>query len=286
MDDFAERAKASLENLSAELWFPELTPGLTARQWAKLGREIGLTPKNYGTARVMAKSISAPLEIVTSLNVRETNVGAISIEVLPEEFAVHYKEVGVRFYSSEGTLNTTVLACLEDAVAMLSQVPSLMKTVFSLVRSLHVIEPKDTDHDVSFSEPHIPFSIFVSVFEERVPSDALRVAEAIVHEAMHLQLTLIERIVPLVALKGAKYYSPWRQEYRDAQGLLHGLYVFRVIAHFLSNLRASGSLDTDYTLIRAKSIFEDIKKTQSFSQCTELTPIGSVFVNRLLQRSL
>src|SRR5207249_726495 len=99
----------------------------------------------------------------------------------------------------------------------LKRVPTLLPTVLSLVRALHLVIPDDDDIDVSFSEPNLPFSVFVSVPHRGARTDALRVAEAIVHEAMHLHLTLIERVVPLVRSSGRRFFSPWRGEYRTAQ---------------------------------------------------------------------
>ena len=62
--------------------------------------------------------------------------------------------------------------------------------------------------------------------------------EAILHEAMHLQLSLIERYIPLIESTGETklYYSPWRNEARPARGVLHGLFVFRAIYEFFSIL--------------------------------------------------
>jgi hypothetical protein len=49
---------------------------------------------------------------------------------------------------------------------------------------------------IRYSSPAIPFSIFVSVPPADERNVVARLAEAIIHEAMHLQLTLIEAIVP------------------------------------------------------------------------------------------
>jgi HEXXH motif-containing protein len=55
------------------------------------------------------------------------------------------------------------------------------------------------------------------------------VAESLIHESMHLQLTLVDSIEPLAVDDRANGYSPWKEELRPVTGLLQGLYVFAVI---------------------------------------------------------
>jgi len=157
-----------------------------------------------------------------------------------------------------------------------------METVATLVRSLHVIKPDDEDHDVSFSEPHVPFSIFVSVPERRIANDALRVAEAIVHEAMHLQLTLIQPYLRFLNPDRGRYFSPWRGELRTASGMMHGMYVFSVIERFLEEARLQSDAErVDHALHRRIEIKNQLGQLQSFQYSEELTEIGAGFVRRL-----
>jgi len=280
MDEFAERVAASLEGPTAEPWFPGLTADLTARQWCTLNSEIGLTPANYGTARLMTRSLSAPRNIVASLNIPETE-DQITIEALPIEATLYEKE-GVSLYSSKEILSSSILDCLKDAVAIVSQVSSLMRPIAVLVRSLHVIKPRDDDYDVSFSEPHIPFSIFVSVPKQRTHNDALRVAEAIVHEAMHLQLTLIEQTVSLVVTSSKEFFSPWKGEYRTIRGVLHAVYVFRVIDQFLKAIQDVHPEELSYIKSRRDEIALQFKAIQNFEECSDLTPIGGTLAKTLI----
>jgi HEXXH motif-containing protein len=284
MDELAERIKASLENANGEPWFPELTADLAVRGWERLRHDIGLTQDSYSTDRVLSRSVSTPREIITSLQTHpstSSTPSTIAIEALSPDSAIKYQEQGVSFYSAEVILHSTILSCLEDALVIINRVPSLMKTVASLVSSLHLIKPEDADYDVSFSEPRVPFSIFVSVPQERLANDALRVAEAIVHEAMHLQLTLIEGSQLLVSGKNNQYFSPWRREHRNAQGLLHGLYVFWVIAEFLEGVVVSDHSRNDYVSSRRSDIAAERNQILSFSDSSELTYLGSRFVRRM-----
>jgi HEXXH motif-containing protein len=287
MDDLVERIRAAIEDRNGDPWFPELTHDLAALEWDSLQRDVGLTPESYGTERVLSRSISAPRDIITSLKTSpSSDAPTILVESAQQEWADSYRKTGVCFYPTDELLDTTILSCFHDALAIINQVPSLTATVASLVRSLHVIKPKDMDHDVSFSEPHVPFSIFISAPERRIANDALRVAEAIVHEAMHLQLTIIERMVPLAESGDSQYFSPWRGGNRTAGGVLHALYVFVVIDYFMARLR-SQPLETTESLNhiarRRKEILSQVLEVESFRGCSALTRSGELFVDDLFR---
>ncbi|MEK6334276.1 MAG: HEXXH motif-containing putative peptide modification protein [Acidobacteriota bacterium] len=278
MDDLAERIKGAIENPNGELWFPDLTADLAARAWESLHHDIGLTPDSYGTERVLSRSHSASREVITSLKTCPSicaTAPTISIEALTPECAVQYKKQGVTFYTPDEIFHTSVLSCIEEALAIINQVPSLMRTVAALVRTLHIIKPEKIDYDVSFSEPQVPFSIFVSVPEKRIPNDALRVAEAMVHEAMHLQLTLIEKTVALAVASSTEIFSPWRGEYRTVNGVLHGLYVFRVIQQFLRAVREPFADNVAHIESRCIEISSQMRSVRGFEGCSDLTRIGA-----------
>jgi hypothetical protein len=290
MDELAEKIRGSIENRSGDPWFPELTIDLAARAWERLRRDIGLTPETYGTERVLSHSRSGPRKIIGSVALPPLCEAAtsISIEGLSDESAAKYHKEGVSFYAPDEIFSTTVLPCLEDALLIVNQVPSLMRTVTALVRSLHVIAPEDADYDVSFSEPDVPFSIFVSVPRKPTANDALRVAEAIVHEAMHLQLTQIECVSHLVSSADGRYFSPWRGEHRNAGAVLHGLYVFYVIHRFLDRLASIGSGPENwlqYRRRRQREIANQIDAIRSLQDGPELTAAGLTLVRRCLQDS-
>jgi hypothetical protein len=286
MDDLAARIKASLGNRNGDPWYPELTDDLAAKAWYSLHRNIGLTPDSYGTERVLSHSISAPRIIIASLSTSPlAEAPTIALESITQKWALNYQEKGVSFHSRAEILNTSILACIEDALAIINQVPSLMRTVSTLVRSLHLIKPEDIDYDLSFSEPHVPFSIFVSVPEERTKNDALRVAEAIVHEAMHLQLTLIENVGCLVNSADSRYFSPWRGEHRKGGSILHGIYVFYVIHSFLGRLASISSVPVwlRHIKLRRREIRTQLDGMHTFQNCAELTAAGSILVRRCVE---
>ena len=177
----------------------------------------------------------------------------------------------------------TVAHQLEEALSFLDLVPTLWPTVFTLIRSLHIIVPNGDETDVSFSDPTVPFSAFVSVPRIWSGVAPLRVAEAVVHEAMHLQLTLLERVVPLVLPQRIMYYSPWRDEERNSEGILQALYVFGVIRSFLKALPVlePGPVNA-HVANRVAQINHQIGEAQDFQKCEELTPQGASLAARLL----
>jgi HEXXH motif-containing protein len=134
----------------------------------------------------------------------------------------------------------------------------------------------------------VPFSIFVSLPLAGARHGALRLAEAVLHETMHLQLSLIERIAPAIRSNDAQLYSPWLQTMRPVQSILHGLYVFAVIdaAHGELANRRRQSLTPDEVLYfagRRKDIEQAILQVSAVRESTELTPFGQALVTRLLR---
>jgi HEXXH motif-containing protein len=288
MPDLVGRVTAALRDTSDSPWFPGLATELADRGWEDLYHDTGLTPSEYGTERVLARDRNAPRHIVSvipaALICRDSAQG-FQIELLGGDTARRYKESGVKFYSEDEINRERMTERVVEAVTILKSIPTLLTAVAELVRSIHLIDAGEDDYDVSFSEPHVPFSIFVSVPKASSIINALRLAEAIVHEAMHLQLTLIEQTLPLVIESGLQYLSPWRQEFRASSGMLHALYVFRVIDAFLLRLldRESSVEDSfNYIRDRRNQIARQIYEIIPFRQCPDLTPLGTTFVSRLL----
>lgn len=288
MDKLEERIRASLENPHGEPWFPELTADLALRAWDNLYRDTGLTPESYGTERVLSRNISASRQIIASLKTGPPTCATslpISIEALTPKTLIKCRDQGAKFYSQQEFSSSALLSCLKDALGIINEVPSLLKTVCTLVRSLHVIKPEDANYDMSFSEPRVPFSVFVSVPEKRIANDAMRVAEAIVHEAMHLQLTLIEKSIALSVVSPGEFFSPWKEEYRTAQGVLHGLYVFCVVDRFLRSLSAKpgrSAFKSRYVIGRQNQIALQVSAIRDFQECKDLTRVGAAFASQLI----
>lgn len=282
-NELAETVKLSFEDVSLPLWFPNLTPHLAEIGWQSLKNEFGLTPSNYATVRVLTGKIDTSLSVFP----RKDKFGNIPflVELLPKELTANYSDSQIEFYNAEELTKLPVLDCIAEAIDLIKLVPSLSESIFTLVKSVHLIKLEDDNYDVSFSEPNIPFSIFISVPKNRIKADSLRVAEAIVHEAMHLQLTLVEKLVPLIKANKQKFYSPWKDEYRDSTGILHALYVFRVIESFYKQLKVTQCLsiaDLIFVENRLKNILEKVKTINDFTGSSDLTNEGVNLTNALL----
>ncbi len=202
--------------------------------------------------------------------------------MLPADIARQFVGNDVQFLEAHKVVGT-VAAQLEEALNLLNLVPTVWPTVCMLVRSLHIIDPGGDETDVSFSDPTVPFSVFVSVPRVWSEEAALRVAEAILHEAMHLHLTLVDRVIPLVVPQQLMYYSPWRDEERDSEGMLQALYVFGVIRSFLRLIPVRRiSTVNDYMVDRIAQINLQIEQAQDFRGCDELTPDGAALASWLI----
>jgi HEXXH motif-containing protein len=103
----------------------------------------------------------------------------------------------------------------------------------------------------------------------------LRLAEAVVHEAMHLNLTNLEGFEPLVASE-AWIHSPWKSEPRPALGVLHGVYVFACIHRFFRHLCRFPLEDAQERYIKGRfvNIESEIASIDQEVLFRSLTPVG------------
>lgn len=287
-NDLATRIQKALRDTSAPPWVPAFTAELADTAWCKLADDLGLTRASYGTTRVLRREPRGARQVVAVIGVPlqdGASPDVIAVELLPEDLAERCGGREVRFFMADEVPGTHVSSRVEEALEILGGVPTLLPTVCSLVRALHLIDPMDDEVDISFSEPDLPFSAFVSVPGPSAVAGGLRVAEALLHEAMHLQLTLAEAVVPLVMPSGRTFFSPWRNEYRTAQGVLHALYVFRVIDTFLDAARFEGAALAPlrrHADERRATIARQMCEIRDFRECADLTADGAAFVDRLL----
>lgn len=253
---------------------------LVRRRWDEL-RDAGIEPDNYGTAAVLDLSGGSPPATVASVAL----AGALGKVAVVQRFAAmprRYVDLGL----VEATIPfSRVVAALTGAVRLLSPVPWAARATAALVRSIHVLETDGAAYDVSYSDPDVPFSIFVGVHPQPVPRESLRMAEAVLHEAMHLLLSLVEDVVPLVAGSGNLIHSPWQGRSRPAQGILHGLFVFASVRAFMSSpllieqLRAE---EINHAAERVRLIEEEMRAIADVKESNDLTDDGRDFAAALL----
>ena len=168
---------------------------------------------------------------------------------------------------------------------LVAAAPSLRAAVAAYLRCVHVLQPPGADVDVSYSDPDVPFSVFVSIPGPGRHA-ALRLAESLVHECMHLHLTLIEAVLPLVDDVRASTFSPWMRRPRPLRGVLHGLYVFSAIDAFLRVLESGGLLGPDqaaFAARRRRQIAGEIAQVDHGAIAAGSTGDGKMLVERLLR---
>ena len=202
------------------------------------------------------------------------------IEKLPASTRVRYENRGLTFSES---MSAADVAAVRSALSLVALLPSLQETISAYLRVLHILKAPGSDFDVSHSDPEVPFSVFMSI-PPSCPEAALRLAESIVHECMHLQLTMIEAVAPLVRNNNVKAYSPWTQTPRSLGGILHGLYVVSVIYIWLLSLNAKSAMEEKkFVFQRMKNIEWEMRQVAWLAVSDGLTDIGKAFIRRVLR---
>lgn len=232
--------------------------------------------EGYSTSHWLAQVPPVKVWHVAAQGVVALNLAVELLAALP---AQQLSSKGAPF-ADKVTIEVQSLNGLARALNVLQQVPSLAAAVGVLAKSVHILEASEPGFDVSFSDPSIPFSVFLSISEGRFAD--LRTAEALVHETMHLQLSLIERLVPLAKVNQGLHYSPWKLSQRPVAGLMHALYVFRVIDQWLSHLPKTSEETKDYAEKRRKEIGEEIEQLAPASFVDHLTVDGQQLLSHLL----
>ena len=275
---------STIESPSSSLWFPTLTKQLVSDGWKTIYQKYGIQESNYSTETMLHGHIGDLITATACLSPTTKPLQSISIYPMPEEIVAMYSYSGSKPYSFEMLKKSTVLQCLQESLDILVAIPTVYETVSHLVACLHILQPKDDDFDISYSLPNIPFSIFVSVPSKRMENDVLRVAEAILHEAMHLQLTLIEQCVPMIIETDKSYFSPWKNEQRHPRGVLHAIYVFCVIKQFFELLIKQDISTSAIQFLneRCNVISNQLTEINDFINYPYFTEAGQTLANRLL----
>lgn len=266
------------------IWDENVTQTLVDDRWQILAQSGQWTPRNYNTAGYFLEDSSvSPVKTKISSDSRDQN---IYLEAPCSNYLDDfYLKSGLHPYP-EGQINTSqIITSFQEALQLLDYVMPSYRCIHALVRSIIVLAPDNPDTDTSYSHPAIPFSIFISCSAQPSDYQEIRLLEAILHEAMHLQLSLIERYIPLIEPTGESdlHYSPWRDEARPARGVLHGLFVFRAIYEFFSILNAcpqSTSIKL-YANRRLERISHEIGSLTGFPASPALTVTGTLFAEQL-----
>jgi HEXXH motif-containing protein len=82
----------------------------------------------------------------------------------------------------------------------------------------------------SYSVEAVPRVVYCAI------DDPFELADVICHEYHHLKLFLVEESHKLLSNPQVPAIAPWRRDIRAARGVLHGLYVFFVLANVVGGL--------------------------------------------------
>lgn len=270
----------------SNLWDCETTTLLVRREWKILRTRFSWNPDNYSTAGYILNTptfVASKKPISTWANGNQIYLEAPS----PNELNSFYIENNLSPVSKDEQHLVTAVGKLDDALKILDSVPSVVDCISQLVRVIGILKASSLEEDVSYSHPEIPFSIFVSICDKPSFDASARVAESILHEAMHLRLSLIQKEVKLLASgrrDRAQCFSPWRQEERPANGVLHGIFVFRAILDFFQRLSSKdhGDQIADYSDRRIKEISSQLAQVRDFCKSPALTATGAELARQLV----
>lgn len=261
------------------LWGSGLTALLINAVWEK----TAYTADNYSTVNALFNA--------TKYNVPHERVNLCGAEtVCLEHFSVGYLS---SFYQEHdltsiphGSITTlSALTKLEMAFTTLSYAPEACTDAALLVRRIQLLHTEDDEIDVSYSHPEIPFTIFVSLCRDNSGVADLRLAESILHEAMHLKLTLIEQHLPLIVpATTSTFFSPWREEQRPVRGVLHAIFVFKAVYDFYERLKTVLTEEKclSYVSFRQSDILAEFTQVTGFPKSAGLTAYGASLAANLL----
>ncbi len=211
---------------------------------------------------------------------------AILLEGHDTRLTAFYSDHGLDILGEEGLKDIGAKDKLEAALHEVQRCNEAFDTVMKLVKAIQVIKIDDPEYDTSYTHPDVPFSIFVSVGGDTSQLSNLRVAESIIHETMHLKLTLIEGVRSLVRENASgTYFSPWRDEMRPARGVLHGIYVFTAVKDFYKKILPSivDAKAKDFVAHRVEQIETDLLMIEDFKKASDLTFCGHMLASNFTE---
>ena len=266
------------------LWETALAIELVQNKWNELRKQGLKDSSDYSTGRIWSKNFE--LGVGKRVAITET-IDPIQLEFPSFELLdSFYDEHGLEPLS-EREIESDVLCKLQGALKILQQVKPVYDCIEKLVRTIQVLRTHDADIDLSYSHPQIPFSIFLSVCTYNSITSDLRVAESILHESSHLFLSLVENCIDLIVPSStATFYSPWRDEHRPIRGVLHGIFVFKMIKDFYELLLkediASSKQKSDFIKYRVEVIHYELQLLTDFTKSEGLTHFGKELARKLL----
>lgn len=269
-------------------WTAALPATLRRTGVADLLSPCGLDFESYGTARMMAGSAKQARQIIGNIDPPGgVEAGPVLLERLPRTAGAELDATGLSLDESDDSAIADRIGVLKQAWEAVHAVwPSLSFSIGSLVRCVHLLKVSSPELDCSYSRPDLPFSVFLSVPGYGTRERIERVTEAVVHESMHLQLSLVERRIPLVETDRPETvaFSPWRGGQRSVGGVLHALHVFVVVRRLWQYVTRESPcvLDRQFAEARVRAIREEVVRTRDLVASPGLTREGRQLVRQLL----
>jgi len=201
-----------------------------------------------------------------------------------ERLTTFYREHDLHLISLNDQRKINATSQLRNAFDFLGLDNICQKSIITLTKRIHVLTQPEPEFDVSYSHPDIPFTIFVSIGDGQSENDVIRLAESILHEGMHLKLTLIEHLIPMISDNSYFFFSPWRDEERPTRGVLHGMFVFRAILDFYISIQSSIKNSEHYEFIdsRIEMIKSELNCLNGFELNKGLSANGAILARNLL----
>ena len=205
--------------------------------------------QSYSTSRCIDGSAPNVLHVIEASE--PPGDAGLMVELLPAVLTGRWRRIGLRFAAGADVDDMDFMRVLARSLDFIRMVPPLRGTVAGLCRSIHPLLAPSDDLDVSYSDPTLPCSVFVSCPHPSERHRVERLAESLMHEALHLQLSLVETVEPLIApvRHEEPVFSPWKGEGRTVQGLVHAVYVFGNLRCFW---RRATSILPDPSFARAR----------------------------------
>lgn len=264
------------------MWNTQITQRLISAFLATKASRTILCREQYSTAKFHFNDIESN---ENRYCIMHSDYGCINLEDRSPSLEGFYQENGLVLRDIRSLDLSDVVNKLQYALEMIRAVSNTFTEVACLVWAIHLLQSDNPCEDISYSHPNLPFSIFLSTCSEADPVSSLRVAESIIHEAMHLKLSLAEKVVPLVAPGDAEHFSPWRDELREAGGLLHGAFVFKSLYFFFSAIQwgdFSREL-IEHVRIRKAEIADQMASITISKLSPSLTPAGNALLDQLVK---
>ena len=249
---------------------------------------LGLDFESYGTARMMARDAKEARRIIGKVDPPVgVKGGLVLLEYLPFRAVAELDAVGLSLRRVDESTGPADLDILRQAWHLTHAVwPELSSSVEHLVRCVHLLKAPSPEVDCSFSRPDLPFSVFLSIPDHGSHARIERVAEALVHETMHLQLSLLERRIQFVESDRPETvtFSPWRNCERNVQGVLHALHVFVIVQRLwqLAAQRPPRGLDRRFAEARVRAVRDEVARAKLLLASPGMTQEGRQLVRQLL----